>query len=124
MGRSRSRPCREIHADNAVTTPFRRRPDLPRRIGQRRGADVIRGAMIVGQRRQFGQQPRIVGGVVALFAGVASGVNARPAAHAGTTKPLSSPRTHSWRCVASSTAFFRAFSSKVLPSSITSGASG
>ena len=65
--------------DDAETAALDDRPHLSVRVRQRRRANVIGGPFLVGQRRQLGEKAVVVGLVVALLAGVARRVHARPA---------------------------------------------
>src|ERR1700677_2987477 len=65
--------------DDAVAAALDDGVNLAVGIGEGDGADVIRGAAVVGQRIQFGEQASVVGGIVAVRAGVAGRVDSGPA---------------------------------------------
>ena len=69
-----------IGHDDAMTAPLGRCHHRPLRVTEDGGADVVRGPRIAVRRGHFAEQPGVVGGIVALLAGVASRVDPRRAA--------------------------------------------
>src|SRR5262245_48179736 len=67
-----------IADDDAVAAAFRHGFNTSCWVGQGGDADIVGGPAILRERGQLRQQPRVVGRVVPLLAGIARRVDARP----------------------------------------------